>query len=206
MDITLEGVLTILDEHYNNLKALDALTQELFQLWMADKETVSDWDVHLSRHLLVLAASFPDCFPPDWVAELKRDHFYGGLPKRLKAMVACLKVGLQARNYSDYLRATCKAEKEDSIELPQGPRTQTTDNPPKPRTTSFFPEETQGQPAPPEKACCTFGAFRRRGHQQWWRSREWWSRQNRRSYRRVYGLLGKGCKGCPSRWETLLPL
>ena len=31
-DITLDGVLTILDEHYNNIKALDALNQELFQL------------------------------------------------------------------------------------------------------------------------------------------------------------------------------
>ena len=41
--------------------------------------------------------------------------------------------------YSDYLRAACEAEKEDSIELPQGPRAQTTDGPPKPRTTSFFP-------------------------------------------------------------------
>ena len=29
--------------------------------------------------------------------------------------------------------------KEDSIELPWGPRTQATDNPPKPRATSFFP-------------------------------------------------------------------
>ena len=43
MDITLDDVLTILDEHYNNVKALDALNQELFQLQMADKETVSDW-------------------------------------------------------------------------------------------------------------------------------------------------------------------
>ena len=43
MDITVDDVLTIQDEHYNNLKALDALHQELFQLWMADKETVSDW-------------------------------------------------------------------------------------------------------------------------------------------------------------------
>ena len=42
-DISLDDVLTILDEHYNNEKALDALNQELFQLWMADKETVSDW-------------------------------------------------------------------------------------------------------------------------------------------------------------------
>ena len=30
MDITLDNVLTILDEHYNNMKALDALNQELF--------------------------------------------------------------------------------------------------------------------------------------------------------------------------------
>ena len=65
MDITLDDVLTILDEHYNNVKALDALKQELFQLWMVDKETISDWGVCLSRHLQVLAASFPDCFPPD---------------------------------------------------------------------------------------------------------------------------------------------
>ena len=28
-DITLDGILTILDEHYNNVKALDALNQEL---------------------------------------------------------------------------------------------------------------------------------------------------------------------------------
>ena len=62
-DITLDDVLSILDKHYNNMKALDALNQELFQLWMADKETVLDWGVHLLRHLQVLAASFPDCFP-----------------------------------------------------------------------------------------------------------------------------------------------
>ena len=64
MDITLEDVLTILDEHYNNVKALDALNQELFQLQMVDKETMLDWGICLSRHFEVLAASFPDCFPP----------------------------------------------------------------------------------------------------------------------------------------------
>ena len=62
-DITLDDVLTILDEHYNNVKVLDALNQELFQLQMADKETVSDWVVCLSRHLQIYAASFPDHFP-----------------------------------------------------------------------------------------------------------------------------------------------
>ena len=135
----MDDVLTILDDHYNNVKVLDALNQELFQLWMADKETVLDWGIHLSRHLQVLAASFPDHFPPDWVMELKRDYFYGGLPKQLKVMVAYLKVGPQVRTYSYYLRAAREAEKEDSIELPPSSRTQTADGTPKPRTTTFFP-------------------------------------------------------------------
>ena len=81
IEITLDDVSMILDEHYNNVKVLDTLNQELFQMRMADKETVSDWGVHLSRHLQILAMSLPDSFPPDCVAELKRDHFYGGLPK-----------------------------------------------------------------------------------------------------------------------------
>ena len=138
-DITLDEVLTILDEHYNNVKALDALNQELFQFRMADKETVLDWGVHLSQHLQILAASFPDRFSPECVVELKRDWFYGRLPKRLKAMVAYLKVGPQVRTYSDYLRATREAEKEDSIELSQSPRVPATDGPSKLRATSFFP-------------------------------------------------------------------
>ena len=138
-DITLADMLMILDKHYNNVKVLDVLNQELFQLRMANKETVSDWGIHLSRHLQILAASFPDCFPSDRVVELKRDHFYGRLPKQLKAMVAYLKGGPQVRMYSDYLRATREAEKEDSIELSQSSRIQTANGPSKPRTTSFFP-------------------------------------------------------------------
>ena len=138
-DITLDDVLTILDEHYNNVKALHALYQELFQLQMADKETVLDWGICLLRHLQILAASFPDHFPPDHVAELKRDCFCGGLPKQLKAMVAYLKAGPQVRMYSDYLRDAREAEKKDSIKLLQGSRFQTTDSSSKPRTTSFVP-------------------------------------------------------------------
>ena len=129
----------ILDEHYNNVKELDVLNQEVFKLQMADKETVSDWGICLSRHLQILAASFPDHFPPDRVAEQKRDHFYGRLPKQLKVMVAYLKVGPQMRTYSDYLRDAREAEKEDSIELPQSSRIQAADGPSKLRTTSFFP-------------------------------------------------------------------
>ena len=104
-------MLMILDKYYNNVKVLDALNQELFQLQMADKETVLDWGVCLLRHLEILAASFPDHFPPDCVAELKRDHFYGRLSKRLKVIVAYLKVGPQVRMYSDYLRATGRLRK-----------------------------------------------------------------------------------------------
>ena len=155
-DKTLDDVLTILDKHYNNVKVLDALNQELFQLWMADKETVLDWGICLSRHLQILAASFPDHFPPDCVAELKRDCLYGGLPKQLKVMIAYLKVGPQVKTYSDYLRAAREAEKEDSIELSQSSRFQTADSPSKPRTTSFFPlRKLKGnQPLPKKPAVC----------------------------------------------------
>ena len=138
----------ILDEHYNNVKVLDALNQELFQL---QKETVLDWGICLLRHLQILATSFPDRFPPDHVAELKRDCFYGGLPKQLKAMVAYLKAGPQVRKYSDYLRAAREAEKEDSIELSQGSRFQTANSSSKPRTTSFFPLRKLKGNKPPSK-------------------------------------------------------
>ena len=110
-DITLDNVLMILDKHYNNVKVLDVLNQELFQLQMADKETVSVWGVCLSRHLQKHAMSFTDHFPPECIVELKRDCFYGGLPKQLKAMVAYLKVGPQVRTYSDYLRAARRLRK-----------------------------------------------------------------------------------------------
>ena len=75
-------------------------------------------------------------------------------------MVAYLKVGPQVRTYSDYLRATQKVEKEDSMELLRGPRTQTTNNPPKPWATSFFPmRKLKGQPAHPENTSCAFGTL-----------------------------------------------
>ena len=138
-DITLDDVLTILDEHYNNVKTLDALNQELFQMRMPTRRQCQIGVFTSPDTLQILAAYFPDHFPPKHVAELKRDHFYGRLPKRLKAMVAYLKAGPQVRTYSDYLRATREAEKEDSIELSRTSRNQTMDSPSKPRTTSFFP-------------------------------------------------------------------
>ena len=117
---------------------------------MADKETVLDWGICLSRHLQVLAASFPECFPPDCMAKLKCHCLYGGLPKHLKAMVAYLKASPQEKTCSDYLRAAREAEKEDSMELSQSPWNQTTNNIAKPRTTNFFPlQKLKGtQPAP----------------------------------------------------------
>ena len=115
-DITLDDVLTILDEHCNNVKALDALNQELFQLCMGEKGTVSDWRICLSRHLQVLTVSFPECFPPDHVAALKCDHFYSGLPKWLKAMVAYLKASTNEKTCSDFLWPAREAEKEKAME------------------------------------------------------------------------------------------
>ena len=71
-------------------------------------------------------------------------------------MVAYLKVGPHVRTYSDYLRATREAEKEDLIELSPSSRTQATDDPSKPRTTSFFPlRKLKGsQPFPKKPTVC----------------------------------------------------
>ena len=137
-DVTLDDVLTILDEHYNNVKALDALNQELFQLQMGAKETVSDWGVHMSRHLQILAVSFLECFPPDCIAKLKDDCFYGRLPKWLKAMVAYLKASTNEKTYSDYLGAVREAEKEETM---KPSLSQTTNNTTKPKVMSFFVTE-----------------------------------------------------------------
>ena len=138
-DITLDDVLTIFDKHYNNVKALDALNQELFQLQMAEKDTISDWGICLLRHLQVLAASFLEHFPPNNVAELKCKPIYSRLPECLKSIVAYLKASPQEKIYSGYLWATREAEKEDSMELSQSPQSQATDNTDKPRATSFLP-------------------------------------------------------------------
>ena len=73
------------------------------------------------------------------MAELKHDCFYGGLLKCLKAMVAYLKVSLQEKTYSDYLRAMKEAEKEDSMELSQNPQSQAMNNTAKSKAASFFP-------------------------------------------------------------------
>ena len=54
-------------------------------------------------------------------------------------MVAYLKAGPQVRTYSNYLRATREAEKEDSIDLSLSSTIQTAGGLSKPRTTSFFP-------------------------------------------------------------------
>ena len=81
-DITLDDILTVLDEHYNSVKALDALNQELFQLQIGEKETVLEWGgASVKAPPNSHWPSFPECFPPYHIAELKQDHFYRGLPK-----------------------------------------------------------------------------------------------------------------------------
>ena len=74
-------------------------------------------------------------------------------------MVAYLKVGPQVMTYSDNLRAAQEVEKENSINFSHSPRTQATDNAPKPQLTSFFPLGNSRATSLPQKhqACswCT---------------------------------------------------
>ena len=88
------------------------------------------------RHLQVLVVSFPGCFPPDHITKLKCDHFYGGLPTRLKAMAAYLKANANEKTYSDYLWEVKEAEKEEAMDPSHN---QTADSTSKPKVMSFFP-------------------------------------------------------------------
>ena len=103
---------------------------------MGEKETVLNWGVHLLRQLQILTTSFPGHFPPDHIAELKCDNFYGGLPKWLKAMIDYVKASTNEKTYSDYLQAAREAEKEEVIEPSCS---QTADSTSKPKVMSFFP-------------------------------------------------------------------
>ena len=102
---------------------------------MGKKETVLEWGVHLSRHLKILTASFPECFPPDHIAELKWDHFYGGLPKQFKVMVAYLKESSNEKAYSKYLQVVQEVEKEEVMEPSHNQPASSTN---KPQVMSFF--------------------------------------------------------------------
>ena len=56
-------MLTILYKHFIDIKALDALNQELFQLLMADKETVLDWP---SWNTTASPAGYPNVLKTWW--------------------------------------------------------------------------------------------------------------------------------------------
>ena len=112
-------------------------------------------------------------------------------------MVAYLKVGPQVRTYSDYLRATHEAEKENSIELPQGPRAQTTNGPPRPRATSFFPlRKLKGNQSFLKKPTVHLAHLEDEDAQAMMKDQEsdMIPVQNHRGDRGVYGSFGKDCK------------
>ena len=88
------------------------------------------------RHLHILVPSFPECFPPDHVAESKCDHFLQGLPKQFKVMVAYLKASGNEKTYLDYLWVAQEVEKEEPIEPSCNPPTASAN---KPWVMSFFP-------------------------------------------------------------------
>ena len=102
---------------------------------MGERETVSEWGVHLSRHLQILMASFPECLLPDHIAELKHDHFYSGLPKQFKVMVAYMRACSNEKTCSNYLQAAHEAE-EEVMEPAHNPPMASTS---KSQVTSFFP-------------------------------------------------------------------
>ena len=97
---------------------------------------VSEWGMHLLRHFQILTALFLEHFLPDQITKLKHDHFYSGLSKWFKVMVACLKASSNEKTYSDDLQAAQEVEKEEAMEASHNLPTASTS---KPRVMNLFP-------------------------------------------------------------------
>ena len=138
IDITLDDVLTILKEHFNNVRAPDVLNQALFQMQMADKETIGLGCPSLQT-LTNTSNILPGLISSRSCSGIEEGLILWWTSQMIEGDGVHLKVGPQVRTYSNSLRATREAEKEDSIKLSQNPRIQVSDGLSKPRPTSFFP-------------------------------------------------------------------
>ena len=193
--------LTTQDEHYNNVKALDALNQELFQLCMGDKETVSDWGVLVETppesHGII-----PRTFSSGPHSQAEAWPYLGELPKRFKAMVAYLKVSTNEMIYSDYLWAAREAEKEEAMEPSCS---QMADNQPKPKAMSFFSlQKLKG--TQPVKTPVVQVAHLRQDSTDKERVLRVPTQLNWEQGRGVYGAPIQCIEGGSTGWETLLLL
>ena len=164
---------------------------------------VSDWGVHLLRHLQILVASFPERFLPDQIAELKQDHFCGRPPKQLKVMVAYLKVTTDEKTYSDYLWAVWEAEGEEAVGTSWSSATASTS---KLRAISFFPLPKARGLSAGHNSLHVDGTPKR--EECWWGQRhQWWGpRWNWRCDRRVHCVPGQSSERCSGDREALLSL
>ena len=89
IDITLDDMLTILDKYYNNVKILDTLNQELFQLRMADKETFGlGWPS--LKMSLGFSCFFPWPFSPWLSTRVEESNDPGGIEGVTKEFMVCL--------------------------------------------------------------------------------------------------------------------
>ena len=136
-NITLDGMITVLDEHYNNVKALDTLNQELFQLWMANKETVSDWGVCLSRHLQILAVLIPRKVPtrPHCWSEVRLLLQWTAQAGWRWGWATSRQLLMRRHTWTTFVWAW-EAEKEEVMETSQSLALASMS---KPKVTSFFP-------------------------------------------------------------------
>ena len=75
-DITLDDVLTTLEEHYNNVKPWTPLTMSSFSYTWVKKRQYQIGGAPV-KTTVGSCGVIPGCFPPDCIAKLKHDNFYG---------------------------------------------------------------------------------------------------------------------------------
>ena len=146
----------------------------------------------------ILAASFPDSFLLDWVAELKQDHFYGGLPKWLKAMVAYIKDNPWWKDLFRLPSCSMRSwEGGDNGTISWSHCRQ----PSQASGYEILPIEEAERSSAYHNPCGAISTLQGRGH--WWWRGSWWLWWHDRG---IHCSPHQSCEGCTARWEMLLSL
>ena len=130
---------------------------------MADRETVSDWGIHLSRYLQVLAALFPECFPQTMWPSWNTTTSMAGYPNILQPWWPTLRPTHRKR----LILITCGLQGKQRRKTPWSyPKAHETKQPitlPNPRMTSFFPcRSLRGPSWHLKHPLCTWHTWKRR--------------------------------------------
>ena len=103
---TLNDVLQMSDKHYSVVMTFYTLSKELYSLKQGLNLNVAESGVHLLQQVQILQSEYPGRIQPEYMEEMKSNHFYEGLTPEYWQMLAHKVDGKHPASYPDLLQAT----------------------------------------------------------------------------------------------------